>query len=289
MSLQFRKGSNAERLTITPLNGEPIWTTDTHVLYVGDGVTVGGWSAGGAGGYTGSTGYTGSAGAGYTGSAGSQGYTGSAGAGSTGYTGSAGSTGYVGSKGYTGSAGSYNQNLNTYNDVVFNKVQTDFIGATSSTQLTIEGGINILSGITGAISNTATNFVITGPLSANTLSVTTTGTFATVISGNIVNTGYSSTGISGTSPVTIASFDTATSSAAKYLVRIKDGSNFHLVEIVVTTDGTDIHASEYGILTNAGVLGTFSYASVGGVIQTKFTPTSASSMTIKTAATLIPQ
>jgi hypothetical protein len=89
--------------------------------------------------------------------------------------------------------------------------------------------------------------------------------------------------------VTIASFDTATSSAAKYLVRIKDGSNFHLVELVVTTDGTDIHASEYGILTNAGVLGTFSYASVGGVIQTKFTPTSATSMTIKTAATLIPQ
>ena len=42
MSLQLRQGTNAERLTITPVSGEPIWTTDTHQLYVGDGSTVGG-------------------------------------------------------------------------------------------------------------------------------------------------------------------------------------------------------------------------------------------------------
>lgn len=42
MPLQFRRGSNSERLTITPAAGEPIWTTDTSILYVGDGITVGG-------------------------------------------------------------------------------------------------------------------------------------------------------------------------------------------------------------------------------------------------------
>ena len=42
MSLQFRRGSNAERLTITPAAGEPIWVTDTNQLYVGDGSTAGG-------------------------------------------------------------------------------------------------------------------------------------------------------------------------------------------------------------------------------------------------------
>jgi len=53
MALEFRRGSDADRATITPLSGEPIWTTDTHVLYVGDGVTQGGIqvAGGGGGGY----------------------------------------------------------------------------------------------------------------------------------------------------------------------------------------------------------------------------------------------
>ena len=42
MPLQFRRGTNAQRLTITPSAGEPIWTTNTNRLYVGDGVTPGG-------------------------------------------------------------------------------------------------------------------------------------------------------------------------------------------------------------------------------------------------------
>lgn len=42
MALQVRRGTNAERVTITPAEGELIYTTDTKVLYVGDGVTPGG-------------------------------------------------------------------------------------------------------------------------------------------------------------------------------------------------------------------------------------------------------
>jgi hypothetical protein len=42
MPLQFRRGNNTDRLTITPAAGEPIYTTTTNLLYVGDGVTVGG-------------------------------------------------------------------------------------------------------------------------------------------------------------------------------------------------------------------------------------------------------
>jgi hypothetical protein len=42
MPLQIRRGTDAERLTITPAIGEPIWTTDTEKLYIGDGVTPGG-------------------------------------------------------------------------------------------------------------------------------------------------------------------------------------------------------------------------------------------------------
>lgn len=42
LTLQFRRGTDAQRLAMTPAIGEPLWTTDTKKLYVGDGTTVGG-------------------------------------------------------------------------------------------------------------------------------------------------------------------------------------------------------------------------------------------------------
>ena len=42
MTLQIRRGTDSDRLTITPAIGELIFTTDTKELYVGDGTTVGG-------------------------------------------------------------------------------------------------------------------------------------------------------------------------------------------------------------------------------------------------------
>ena len=54
MSLQIRRGTNAERTTITPVAGELIYTTDTKAVFVGDGTTVGGIniSVGGTGNIT---------------------------------------------------------------------------------------------------------------------------------------------------------------------------------------------------------------------------------------------
>ena len=42
MSLRIRRGTDAQRQGITFDLGEPIWTTDTQKLYVGDGITAGG-------------------------------------------------------------------------------------------------------------------------------------------------------------------------------------------------------------------------------------------------------
>lgn len=50
MSLQFRRGLDADRTSITPLPGEPLWITDTDELYVGDGTTAGGVLITGGGG-----------------------------------------------------------------------------------------------------------------------------------------------------------------------------------------------------------------------------------------------
>ena len=42
MALRIRRGTDAERQTITPLQGEPVYATDTGKLYIGDGATQGG-------------------------------------------------------------------------------------------------------------------------------------------------------------------------------------------------------------------------------------------------------
>ena len=50
MALRLRRGTDAERLLITPVEGELIYTTDTKLLYAGDGTTAGGTLVAGAGG-----------------------------------------------------------------------------------------------------------------------------------------------------------------------------------------------------------------------------------------------
>ena len=42
MALQFRRGLDSDRASITPLEGEPIFSTNTKTLFIGDGTTTGG-------------------------------------------------------------------------------------------------------------------------------------------------------------------------------------------------------------------------------------------------------
>jgi len=55
MAIRLRRGLAADRTSITPEEGEPIWTTDTKLLYIGDGSTAGGVAVGGGGGGGGTT------------------------------------------------------------------------------------------------------------------------------------------------------------------------------------------------------------------------------------------
>jgi hypothetical protein len=56
MSLQLRRGTNLERQSVVLREGELIYTTDTKVLYVGDGTTLGGVAVGSGPGFGGSLG-----------------------------------------------------------------------------------------------------------------------------------------------------------------------------------------------------------------------------------------
>ena len=42
MTLKVRRGTDTERMAVTPEIGEPVWATDTSTLYIGDGSTAGG-------------------------------------------------------------------------------------------------------------------------------------------------------------------------------------------------------------------------------------------------------
>ena len=53
MALQLRRGTSGTRTTITPAAGELIYTTDTKLVYVGDGTTAGGTLVTGGGGVSG--------------------------------------------------------------------------------------------------------------------------------------------------------------------------------------------------------------------------------------------
>lgn len=173
MSLKIRRGTDTERLTITPAEGELIYTTDTKELYVGDGSTVGGnvvtgYTGSISGGDRGPTGYRGSVGdkgdPGDNGYRGSVGYTGSVGdtgyRGSVGYNGSVGDTGYKGSAGAVGYTGSTPTGGTLTEDLDLN-----------SYDLTGTGNINV----TGNISNGTITIDSTGTLISNLLPVVDSG------------------------------------------------------------------------------------------------------------------
>ena len=202
MSLQFRRGTDAERQTITPDQGEPIWTTDTSRLYIGDGVTPGGVNieqlgptgpsgpqgAAGPQGPQGVAGATGSAGAtgpqgpqGVTGNTGPQGPQGPQGAqgdtGPQGPQGAQGNTGATGPQGNTGPQGPQgpgaNQDLNTSSSVTFAGITVN--GEIIANQLTVQ------------LTTVSTTLIQTDDIiqTTNTTAASNTTTGALVVAGGI--------------------------------------------------------------------------------------------------------
>jgi hypothetical protein len=95
------------------------------------------------------------------------------------------------------------------------------------------------------------------------------------------------TGITGTSQVQLDSFVYANFDTVRYFVRVKDSGNYHVEEIVMFYDGTNIDISEYGIITNNGSLGSFTADVSGSNVRLLFTPSGATSMSIRIARTLM--
>lgn len=217
------------------------------------------------------------------------------------------------------SSGPYNQTLINGTDAIF--VQTGTITLQQGSVIVQDGRINVKNNLfidkdpnvaAGTITGTnvtivASNqitlnentdgqtkvygaFRVNNGFSVNGSGETTTAkiTFPDSTSMTTVPTGITIvnyTGITGTGQQQLDALDTTAYDTAKYFIRVKDGSNFHITEIVIFYDGTDIGFSQYGIITNNSTLGTFTADKNGSNVRLLFTPSGATSMSIRVAKT----
>lgn len=80
----------------------------------------------------------------------------------------------------------------------------------------------------------------------------------------------------GSSSATVVNtFDKTIYVTAKYLVQIKQSTNYHSAEILLIHDGSDVFMTEYAALWNTSALGTLDAIISGDNVDLTFTPTAA--------------
>jgi hypothetical protein len=91
---------------------------------------------------------------------------------------------------------------------------------------------------------------------------------------------------SSVSQVSVDSFPSATYRSAKYYVQMTSGSAYHVIEISLLHDGTDVNLVQYGEIRTGASLGTFDASITSGTLNLLFTPTNATT-TVKLTRTAI--
>ena len=104
---------------------------------------------------------------------------------------------------------------------------------------------------------------------------------------SIMGSEVTSTTMTTTSATTIASHAVATFRTIKYLVSMKQGTDYHATEVNLLHDGTTVYITEYGTLFDNAALGTLSATISGGNILLQLTPGSNSSLTARVVSTAI--
>jgi hypothetical protein len=180
------------------------------------------------------------------------------------------------------------------NDLYLSHTESPHIGYITGTNVTILAGNQITlnenqegqTKVYGVL-HVNNGFTVNAAGETTTAKITfpdnTTMTTAPTGGATIVN--Y--TGITGTGQQQLDALDITAYDTAKYFIRVKDGSNYHITEIVIFYDGTNIGFSQYGIITNNGTLGTFSADKNGSNVRLLFTPGGATSMSIRVARQLM--
>jgi len=174
--------------------------------------------------------------------------------------------------------------------------------ATNATNIATTGGSSTNSSfyIGFVASNTSGNQALT-TTSALSFNPSTGALASTSFTGNVntasINAQASGTTLSNRAVVqatvattTATAVDTwaiATYRSAKYIVQVKQGTNYSVHEILVIHDGTTTYKTEYGVLETNGALVTFTSDISGGNARLLATMGSSSSATINISRELI--
>ena len=136
-------------------------------------------------------------------------------------------------------------------------------------------GISFNNGSGVAIANfTTASITVAAPIDVTGLSRST---------GNVVS-GMNA----GSTTYDLFTFSQTEYSGGKFVIKINDNADRHMVEMMVTGDGTNVVYNEYAVLTNNGDLGTFDAVASGGNIVVRFTTKAGiSNANAKVSATLL--
>lgn len=132
----------------------------------------------------------------------------------------------------------------------------------------------------GAVSNSGGSIsgtLITDSFSSNSIITINTNQ---VLRSNTVTS-------SSASETVFDSWSASTYRSAKYFVQATNDSQYHVIELSLVHNGTDVFLTQYGEIKTGSTLATFDASISGGIVSVKFTPTNAIT-TVKVAATLIP-
>jgi hypothetical protein len=146
-------------------------------------------------------------------------------------------------------------------------------GTTDSTT-TSSGALQVVGGAGIAKNLTVGNSITVGSVLNSTV-------VPALYSNNFIMSSYTSPVITTPGLKTLDQFAEAAYRSAKYMIQVVDGTSVHIVEMMITHNGSHVYKNEYGLITTAGELGTFNATTNGTTVTLTFNPTSPSNMIIK--------
>ena len=139
-----------------------------------------------------------------------------------------------------------------------------------------DAGVEIFYSGNKKIETTNTGAVVTGILTATTLSGSISSDDLTIGSSvGIATAGGVFTANAGTA-VDMDSFNVSTDNrkTSEYLVHLENGNNLQAQKVLVTQNGSNAYYSEFAIMSNPNKIASFSATVVGGNCKLQATPES---------------
>jgi hypothetical protein len=154
---------------------------------------------------------------------------------------------------------------------------------TNTSWLTITAGtvtsvsVVTANGVSGSVATATTTPAITLTLGDITPSSVSTPSVAITNAGSSSINTLTKTTTTSVTQTSVATFSTTSLGAAKFIVRMVQGTNIQVIELLLVTDGTTVYITQYGSVASGSDVSTFDADISGSNCRLLATPASASS------------